>query len=66
MGSYYVIELNSVFCDNLDKWDEVGRKKVQEGGDLCILMVDSYYTAKAKTKQNQKKCNTIILLLTTK
>ena len=51
MGSCYIMELNSVFCDNLDEWDEVSGKKVQEGGDLCILVADSYCTAKAKKKK---------------
>ena len=31
-----------VFCDNLEKWDAVGgRREVQEGGNMCILMADS-------------------------
>ena len=36
-------ELNPVFCDNLEGWDGVGGgRDVQEGGDICILMADSY------------------------
>ena len=31
-----------MLCDNLEGWDGgVGRREVQEGGDLCILMADS-------------------------
>ena len=31
-----------MLCDNLEGWDGVeGRREVQEGGDICILMVDS-------------------------
>ena len=29
-------------CDNLEGWDGVGgEKEVQEGGDICIPMLDS-------------------------
>ena len=29
-------------CDNLEGWDGMGgEKEVQEGGDICIPMVDS-------------------------
>ena len=29
-------------CDNLEGWDGAGgRREVQEGGDMCILMADS-------------------------
>ena len=32
-----------VLCDNLEEWDGVGDgRKVQEGGDMCIPMADSY------------------------
>ena len=31
-----------MLCDNLEGWGRVeGGRKVQEGGDICILMVDS-------------------------
>ena len=31
-----------MLCDNLEGWDGVGGKReVQEGGDICILMADS-------------------------
>jgi len=30
-----------VLCNNLEGWDRVGgRKEVQEGGNICILMSD--------------------------
>jgi len=32
-----------VLCDKLEGWDDVGSKReVQEGGDICIPMVDSH------------------------
>ena len=32
-----------MLCDNLEGWDGVGGgRKVQEGGDMCILMTDSH------------------------
>ena len=38
----YSKELRLVLCDNLEGWDEVqGGREVQEGGDMCIPMVDS-------------------------
>ena len=31
-----------MLCGNIDGWEGVGgRKKVQEGGDICIPMADS-------------------------
>ena len=31
------------FCDNLEGWDGVGGgREVQEGGNICLLMADSY------------------------
>ena len=31
-----------MLCDNLEGWDGVeGGREVQEGGDICILTVDS-------------------------
>ena len=34
---------NLVLCDNLEVWDGVGSgREVQEEGDMCIAMVDSY------------------------
>ena len=39
----YSKELRLVLCDNLEGWDEVqGGMEVQEGGDMCIPMADSY------------------------
>ena len=36
------MELNPVFCDNLEEWDEVGDgREVPEGGDACIPVADS-------------------------
>ena len=33
---------NPGLCNNLEGWDGVGnRKEVQEGGDICVLLVDS-------------------------
>ena len=30
-----------MFCDDLEGWDRVGgRREVQEGWDICILMSD--------------------------
>ena len=35
-------ELSWVVCDDLNGWDRfVGRREVQEGGDICIHIVDS-------------------------
>ena len=32
-----------MFCDNLEGWDGVeGGREVQEGGDMCIPMADSF------------------------
>ena len=32
-----------MLCDNLEVWDGVGSgREVQEEGDMCIAMVDSY------------------------
>ena len=32
-----------MLCDNVEGWDGVeGEREVQEGGDLCIPMVDSF------------------------
>ena len=32
-----------MLCDNLEGCDGVGGgKEVQEGGDMCVLMADSY------------------------
>ena len=34
-------ELSWVLCDNLEEWDSGGREReVQEGGDVCIPIVD--------------------------
>ena len=34
--------LKMELCDKLEGWDGVGgRREVQEGGDMCILMADS-------------------------
>ena len=33
-------EFKSVFCDDLEWWDG-GRRELQEGGDICVGMVDS-------------------------
>ena len=42
MGSSYTArELSLVFGDNLEGWNRVGGKETQEGGDICILTVDS-------------------------
>ena len=32
-----------MLCDNLEGWDGIGdgRRRVQEGGDMCIPMADS-------------------------
>ena len=40
-----------MLCDNLEGWDGVGGgREVQEGGDICILMVDSCcYMAETNT-----------------
>ena len=36
-------ELKPVLCDKLEGWDHVGSKReAQEGGDICIPMVDSH------------------------
>ena len=35
--------LNSVFCDYLEGWDGLGGgREVQEGGGICMPMIDSY------------------------
>ena len=35
-------ELKPGLCDNIEAWDQVGSgREFQEGGDICILMVDS-------------------------
>ena len=35
-------KFNPVLCDNLEGWDGMGgRREVQEGGGICILMADS-------------------------
>ena len=34
-------ELSSVLCDNLERVGVGGGKKAQEGGDICIHIVDS-------------------------
>ena len=40
-------ELSPVLCDDLECWD---MEKVQEGGDICILIADSrFYTAETNT-----------------
>ena len=32
-----------MLCDNLEEWDEVGGgREVQEEGDICIPMADSW------------------------
>ena len=34
-------ELSWVLCDNLEEWDGGGREtEVQEGGDVCVHIVD--------------------------
>ena len=34
-------ELSWGLCDNLEEWDAGGcKRKVQEGGDICIHIVD--------------------------
>ena len=39
-----------MLCDNLDGWDGVGGgREVQEGGDICIPVVDSCCTAETNT-----------------
>ena len=36
-------ELKKGLCINLDRWDGVGdRREVQEEGDICITMADSF------------------------
>ena len=36
-------ELKQGLCINLDRWDGVGdRREVQEEGDICITMADSF------------------------
>ena len=44
-------KLSLVLCDNLEGWDGVrGVREVQEEGDICVLMADSYCcTAKTNT-----------------
>ena len=37
-------ELNPMLCDNLEGWDGVeGGREVQEEGDICIHMADSFW-----------------------
>ena len=49
-----------MLCDNLGRWDGVGGgREVQEGGDICILMVDSH-SYMAETTQH---CKAIIFQL---
>ena len=42
---------NLVLCDNLKGWgEEGGRRKIQEGGDICIPMANSCcYMAETNT-----------------
>ena len=49
MGTCYIVqELSSVLCDDLEGWGE-GRK-VNKGGDICLLIADSRYcTAETNT-----------------
>ena len=36
-------KLKQGLCINLEEWDGEGdRSEVQKGGDICILMADSY------------------------
>ena len=36
-------QLKQGLCINLERWEGEGdRKEVQEGGDICIPMADSY------------------------
>ena len=39
-----------MLCDNLEGWGGVGfRRKVQEGGDICIPVADSHCMAETNT-----------------
>ena len=39
-----------MFCDELETWDGGGRRKVQKGGDICILTADTLHcTAETNT-----------------
>ena len=40
-NTYLHRELNLVFCDNLEGWDEGAQREAQERRDICILMADS-------------------------
>ena len=46
-------KLSLGFCDDIEGWGEevgCGGKKVQEGGDICMNMADSFYcTAETNT-----------------
>ena len=35
------MELKPVFCDNLEGWDIGGGREVQEGGNICLIHVDT-------------------------
>ena len=38
----YIRNSNPLLCDNLEEWGGVGGgSEVQEGGDICVPMVDS-------------------------
>ena len=56
-------ELKLSLCNNLEGWDgERDGKEIQEGGDVCIPMADSYWCL-AETAQF---CKAVILQLKNK
>ena len=45
-----------MLCDDLDGWDEGGRREVQEGGDIRIHIADSFHcTAETNTTLSSNK-----------
>ena len=36
-------KINLVLYDDLDGWNRVGGREVQEGGDICIHITDSFH-----------------------
>ena len=47
-------ELSSVFCDDLDGWNEVGSREVQEERDMYLHIADLFSWI-AETKSTVKK-----------